>query len=105
MGLYSDGRNAACGPCRVDAVWHPVHVFPQPDVAVGLRVPGSFTLLLLFGLRYTNDDGRQAQVFNQSRGICLCGTEPLHGHYQHLHVHSGHSGQHQGLKGRMSCIY
>lgn len=94
VGLHGDGRDAAGRPRRPYALRHPVHVFPQSNVAAGVRVPRRAPLLLLSGLRYTDDDGRQAQVLDQSRGVRVRRTEPVHGHHQHLYVHPGHSGQH-----------
>ena len=71
-----------------------------------LRHSWSSHLLAVHRVRHAADDGRQAQVQHQPRGVHLRRVVALPGHHQPIHVYShDHRRIQERLKGTSSMSY
>lgn len=90
MGLYGDGWRPVRRRHHPDDLWYRGDHYSGRNYSDGVRFAGRLSVQHLFGVRHTNDDGRKAQVFDQSRGIHICGAQFVFGYRADFHVHSNY---------------
>lgn len=87
MGLYNARWSLICGCNYSISVWSHRNVFPWTNNDTDLFVLWCVAVFNLFDIRYSNDDGWKAQIFNQSRRVYLRCVDFVLGHHKYFYSH------------------